>query len=43
MLEERLAVPFTTDILGVPVVVERVDLNDPKRSWRSAAADDNVS
>jgi hypothetical protein len=28
MLEESLAVPFTTDTLGVPVVVERVDLND---------------
>jgi hypothetical protein len=28
MLEESLAVPFTTDILGVPVRVERVDLND---------------
>src|SRR6266850_6922254 len=28
MLEEHLAVPFTTDILGVPVRVERVDLND---------------
>jgi hypothetical protein len=28
MLEDRLAVPFTTDILGAPVRVERVDLND---------------
>lgn len=28
MLEDRLAVPFTTDILGAPVCVERVDLND---------------
>jgi hypothetical protein len=28
MLEERLAVPFTTDILGVPVRIERVDLTD---------------
>jgi hypothetical protein len=28
MLEEQLACPFTTDILGVPVRVERVDLND---------------
>jgi hypothetical protein len=28
MLEERLVVPFTTDILGAPVRVERVDLND---------------
>jgi hypothetical protein len=28
MLEEQLACPFTTDILGTPVRVERVDLND---------------
>jgi hypothetical protein len=28
MLEDRLAVPFTTDILGALVCVERVDLND---------------
>src|SRR5437762_13851142 len=28
MLENHLAVPFTTNILGIPVRVERVDLND---------------
>jgi hypothetical protein len=28
MLEEHLAVPFTTDMLGTTVRVERVDLND---------------
>jgi hypothetical protein len=28
MLEDSLVVPFTTDILGTPVRVERVDLND---------------
>jgi hypothetical protein len=28
MLEEHLAVPFTADILGTSVRVERVDLND---------------
>lgn len=28
MLQEHLAVPFATDILGIPVRVERVDLND---------------
>jgi hypothetical protein len=28
MLEDRLAVPFTTAILGVPVRVERVALNN---------------
>ena len=28
MLEEQLACPFTTNILGTPVRVERVDLND---------------
>jgi hypothetical protein len=28
MLEDQLACPFTTDILGTPVRVERVDLND---------------
>jgi hypothetical protein len=27
-LEEKLACPFTTQILGTPVRVERVDLND---------------
>lgn len=26
MIEEHLAVPFTTEVLGVPVVVEKVDL-----------------
>ncbi len=28
MLEERLAVPFATEILGTAVRVERIDLND---------------
>ena len=28
MLEDQLAFPFTTDILGAPVRVERVDLNN---------------
>jgi len=28
MLQEHLAVPFATEILGTPVRVERVDLND---------------
>lgn len=28
MLEEHLACPFRTEILGTPVSVERVDLND---------------
>jgi hypothetical protein len=28
MLEEHLSVPFATEILGTPVRVERVDLND---------------
>jgi hypothetical protein len=28
MLQEHLAVPFTTEILGTAVRVERVDLND---------------
>jgi hypothetical protein len=27
-LEDQLAVPFTTEVLGVPVRVERVDFND---------------
>jgi hypothetical protein len=27
MLEEQLALPFTTEILGTPVRVERIDLN----------------
>ena len=28
MLDERLAVPFETEVLGVKVTVERVDLTD---------------
>jgi hypothetical protein len=28
LLEEQLAVPFTTDVLGTPVVVERLDLTE---------------
>jgi hypothetical protein len=28
MLEDSLAVPFSTDMLGTPVRVERVDLNE---------------
>jgi hypothetical protein len=28
MLEERLAVPFTTDMLVVEIVVERIDITD---------------
>lgn len=28
ILEEKLACPFTTEVLGTPVHVERVDLND---------------
>lgn len=28
MLDEHLAVPFMTEILGVPVRIDRVDLND---------------
>lgn len=28
MLEERLALPFTTELLGVEIVVERVELTD---------------
>ncbi|MGH3086759.1 MAG: calcium-binding protein [Rubrobacteraceae bacterium] len=27
MIDENLAVPFETTVLGVPVTVERVDLN----------------
>lgn len=28
MIEEHLRVPFETDVLGIKVVVERVDLNE---------------
>ena len=31
MLDERLQLPFTTIVLGVPVRVTRVDLNDDDR------------
>lgn len=28
MMEERLALPFETEVLGVPVTIERVDLTE---------------
>jgi hypothetical protein len=28
LIEEHLAMPFSTEVLGVPVTVERVDLTD---------------
>ncbi len=28
MLEENLELPFETEVLGVPVTVERIDFND---------------
>ena len=28
MLEDNLALPFETEVLGVPVTVERIDLTD---------------
>jgi hypothetical protein len=31
MLEEHLRVPFETEILGVPVTVERVDMTDDEQ------------
>jgi hypothetical protein len=31
MLEDNLAVPFTTEILGVEVTVERVDITDDEQ------------
>jgi hypothetical protein len=31
MIEENLAVPFTTQVLGVPVTVERVDLTEDEQ------------
>jgi len=36
MLDENLVVPFETTVLGVPVTVERVDLNRTSRSSRCA-------
>ena len=38
MLEENLAVPFSTTLLEVEVTVERVDQTLPVRSWRSVGA-----
>jgi hypothetical protein len=29
MIEDHLALPFSTTVLGVPVIVERVDLTQP--------------
>ena len=31
MIEEYLAVPFETKVLGVPITVERVDLDDSEQ------------
>ncbi len=31
MIEDRLALPFETKILGVPVTIERVDLTDQEQ------------
>lgn len=31
MMDERLTVPFETTVLGVPVTVERVDLDDSEQ------------
>lgn len=31
MIEDNLVVPFTTQVLGVPVTVEQVDLTDDER------------
>jgi hypothetical protein len=28
MMEERLAVPFETEVLGVPVMIEQIDLTE---------------
>jgi hypothetical protein len=38
-----LAVRFETEVLGVTVRVEKVNLNAPIRSWPSAAAVANAS
>ncbi len=38
-LEENLAMPFTTEVLGVEVVVERVDLSDDGRIVAVCARD----
>ena len=37
-LQQHLACPFTTEILGQPVSVERIDWNTRKKSWPFAAA-----
>jgi hypothetical protein len=38
MIEDNLAVPFKTLVLGVGVTVERVELTGAARSWPSVAA-----
>jgi hypothetical protein len=41
MLEEHLAVPFATEILGTASVSNASLSTTPTRSWRSVAADAN--
>jgi len=36
-ITDELETPFETDVLGVKVTVESVELNDGDESWRSAA------
>jgi hypothetical protein len=38
MIDENLAVPFETTVLGVPVTVERLDLNRSEQNVAVAAA-----
>jgi len=39
MLEEHLAVPFKTDVLGVEVTVERIDMTDDEQIVAVCARD----
>jgi hypothetical protein len=38
MKEDHLALPFSTNVLGVDVVVEKVDMTRMARLWRFAVA-----
>ena len=43
MPEDQLAIPFTTDVLGMEVTVERIDMTDDEKIVLSAHGGDLAS
>jgi len=43
MIEDHLALPFETEVLGVPVTVERIDLNRGERGGRDLPPRSNAT